>query len=79
MAVSTKKVLRLSFSNASGNAVTITLPQPKEGITAAEIEAAMDLIIARNIFLSPGGELVSKRDAGIINTTTEDLYDPAGA
>lgn len=75
MASTTKKVLRMTFNNASGNAVTITLPQPKAGLTAAEIEAVMDQIITRNIFLTPGGELISKRDAKIIDTTTNDLYD----
>jgi hypothetical protein len=37
----------------------------------------MDLIIARNIFTSTGGDLVAKQDARIIDTTTNDLYDPA--
>ncbi|WP_407306932.1 DUF2922 domain-containing protein [Desulfosporosinus sp. SB140] len=76
MASTNKKVLRLSFNNASGSAVTITLPQPKADLTAAEIETVMDLIIAKNIFLTSGGDLVSKRDAKIIETTTDDLYDP---
>ena len=65
MANTTKKVLRMTFNNASGNAVTITLPQPKASLTAAEIEAVMDQIIAKNIFLTSGGELISKRDIKI--------------
>ncbi|AFM43103.1 Protein of unknown function (DUF2922) [Desulfosporosinus acidiphilus SJ4] len=75
MASTTKKVLRMTFNNAAGNAVTITLPQPKAALTAADIEAVMDQIIAKNIFLTPGGELISKRDVRIIDTTTNDLYD----
>lgn len=75
MAITTKKVLRMTFNNASGNAVTITLPEPKATLTAAEIEAVMDQIIAKNIFLTPGGELISKRDVKIVDTTTDDLYD----
>jgi len=75
LAITTKKVLRMTFNNASGNAVTITLPEPKATLTAAEIEAVMDQIIAKNIFLTPGGELISKRDVKIVDTTTDDLYD----
>ena len=79
MASTTKKVLRMTFNNASGAAVTITLPQPKASLTAAEIEAVMDQIIAKNIFLTSGGELISKRDVKIVDTTTDDLYDQPGA
>lgn len=75
MASTTKKVLRMTFNNASGKAVTISMPQPKEGLSVAEIEAVMDQIITKNIFLTSGGELISKRDVKIIDTTTEDLYD----
>lgn len=79
MASTTKKVLRMTFNNAAGNAVTITLPQPKASLTAAEIEAVMDQIIAKNIFLTSGGELISKRDIKIVDTTTDDLFDQPGA
>lgn len=75
MASTTKKVLRMTFTNALGNAVTITLPEPKASLTAAQIEAVMDQIITKNIFLTSGGELISKRDVKIVDTTTDDLYD----
>jgi hypothetical protein len=75
MASTTKKVLRMTFNNASGNAVTIPLAEPKASLTAVQIEAVMDQIIAKNIFLTAGGELISKRDVKIVDTTTEDLYD----
>lgn len=75
MASTTKKVLRMTFNNASGNAVTITLPEPMASLTAAQIEAVMDQIITKNIFLTSGGELISKRDVKIVDTTMDDLYD----
>lgn len=78
MATTTKKVLRMTFTNTSGNAVTITLPQPKDGLTTAQIEAVMDQIITKNIFLTSGGELIAKRDVKIVDTTTNDLYDQPG-
>lgn len=75
MASISKKVLRMTFNSALGSAVSITLPEPKEDLTAAQIEAVMDQIIAKDIFLTSGGALVSKRDVKIVDTTTDDLYD----
>jgi hypothetical protein len=76
MASVSKKVLRMTFNSALGSAVSITLPEPKADLTAAQIEAVMDQIIAKDIFLTSGGALVSKRDVKIVDTTTDDLYDP---
>ncbi|ODA40633.1 DUF2922 domain-containing protein [Desulfosporosinus sp. BG] len=75
MASTSKKVLRMTFNSALGSAVSITLPEPKADLTAAQIEAVMDQIIAKDIFLTSGGALVSKRDVKIVDTTTDDLYD----
>lgn len=75
MASISKKVLRMTFNSALGSAVSITLPEPKVDLTAAQIEAVMDQIIAKDVFLTSGGALVSKRDVKIVDTTTDDLYD----
>ena len=75
MASISNKVLRMTFNNALGSAVSFTLPEPKADLTAAIIEAVMDQIIAKNIFLTTGGALVSKRDVKLIDTTTNDLYE----
>ncbi|HHU87496.1 MAG TPA: DUF2922 domain-containing protein, partial [Peptococcaceae bacterium] len=48
----TTQTLRLVFKNQSGKNVTFSLDNPRDDVTAAEIEAAMDLVIARNIFSS---------------------------
>jgi uncharacterized protein YceH (UPF0502 family) len=70
------KALRMSFKNQTGNTVNISLDNPKPDLTAAAVETAMDLIIAKNIFTTSGGDLVSKYDAKIISTETTDLYTP---
>jgi len=75
MASISNKVLRMTFNNALGSAVSFTLPEPKADLTAAIIEAVMDQIIAKNIFLTTGGALVSKRDIKLVDTTTDDLYE----
>jgi len=72
----TTQTMRMVFRNQAGRNVTITLDNPRDNLTAAEVEAAMDLVIARNIFTSSGGDLVSKQDIRIIDSTTNDLYDP---
>ena len=79
MAISTRRNLRMVFDNAAGSTFTITLPEPKEDVTGAQIEAAMDLIIAKDIFTTTGGSLTAKRDIKVIDTTTNDLYDPPSA
>ncbi len=77
MAVTTTQTLRMVFKNESGSNFTISLDNPRNNVTAAEIEAVMDLIISRNVFLTGGGALVSKQDVQIVDRTTNDLYDPA--
>ncbi|MCM1566701.1 MAG: DUF2922 domain-containing protein [Dehalobacter sp. 4CP] len=76
MAITNQKVLRMVFTTAGGNAFTITLPQPKTGLTLTQVGAVMDLITAKNIFATPSGDLASKRDIKVVDTTTDDLYDP---
>ncbi|MFZ3101890.1 MAG: DUF2922 domain-containing protein [Desulfitobacteriaceae bacterium] len=75
MATTTKKVLRMTFNDSLGGAVSITLPEPKATLTGVEIEAVMDQIIALNVFVGAGGALISKKDIKIIGTTTDDRYD----
>jgi hypothetical protein len=77
VAVTTTQTLRMVFKNQSGSNFTISLDNPRDNVTAAEIEAVMDLIISRNVFLTGGGALVSKQDVQIVDRTTNDLYDPA--
>ncbi|EEG77837.1 DUF2922 domain-containing protein [Dethiobacter alkaliphilus] len=52
--------LQLIFRNEEGSLFTINLPFPKEDLTEAQLAAAMDEVIAKNIFRSTGGPLVQK-------------------
>jgi len=76
MAVTTTKIVRLIFTTVTGKTFTITLPNPRVDLSKAEAEAVMDTIIAKNIFITSGGELAGKRDIRVIDTSTNDLYDP---
>ena len=64
--------LVMTFKNEDGKESTVTLKQVKEGITQAEIEAAMDIIISTDIFTSTGGNLVSKVKAQVIDKVTDE-------
>lgn len=64
------------FRNQEGRNVTISLDNPREDLTAAEIESAMDLVIERNVFTSAGGDLGTKQDIKLISNTIDDLFDP---
>ncbi|MDA8223138.1 MAG: DUF2922 domain-containing protein [Desulfitobacterium hafniense] len=72
----TQKTLRLTFVTTLGSTFTLTLPAPRADLTAAEAEAAMELIISKNMFVTTGGELIGKKDIKITDSTTTDLYDP---
>ena len=66
----------MGFRNQEGRNVTISLVDPKENLTSAEVQAAMDLVIGKNVIFSSGGDLVEKREIKVINNTTDDLYMP---
>ena len=76
MGTTISKILRMVFSTQSGSTFSVTLPQPREDLTAAEVETVMEQIISDNIFTTTGGDLTGKRDIKIVDTTTTDLFDP---
>jgi hypothetical protein len=79
MAITTNRVLRLTFTTAGGKTYAITNPNPKEDLKQTEAVAVMNSIIASDIFLTSSGALIGIRDIQVIDTTTNDLYDPPQA
>ncbi len=78
------KRLYMTFKNASGKKVNITLDNPKtfaDGDYASldaqdsAIEGVMDNIISRNIFTTAGGDLTEKVDARIVTYESQDAMD----
>lgn len=59
------KSLVMTFLNELGSRVNITLVGVKDTLTQNEVSAAMDVVIAKNIFQSSGGNLVTKHSAQI--------------
>ncbi|NLP27880.1 MAG: DUF2922 domain-containing protein [Clostridia bacterium] len=58
--------LQMTFVNISGDKVSFTISNIKPDVTEAEVNAAMDAIIAENIFFSEGGDLQAKYSAQLI-------------
>ena len=68
------KVLQLIFKNSAGKKITMSIEDPKDALTEAEIKAAMDLIIQKNIFKKNNDDLVEAVEAKIVTTGTT-VYD----
>ncbi|MHB1128293.1 MAG: DUF2922 domain-containing protein [Bacillota bacterium] len=67
------KRLEMIFQNTEGRRVTIAVPDPKVALTQAEAQAAMDAILAKNIFTSPGGDLVAALGARVVTREVADV------
>ena len=60
------RTLKMQFRNEAAKEVNFMLANPKAGITRAEVLATMALIVAKNLFATTGGNLVSVVDASIL-------------
>jgi len=67
------RILEMRFSTELGRTQTIRVYNAKNTLTGAEVAAAMDSIIAANIFTSTGGDLTGKIDACIVVSDSTDL------
>ncbi len=67
------KRLELVFQTSGGGRLRISVPDPKEGLTPAEVQAAMNTIIAKNIFSSRTGDAVAVLGARIVSRDTTDI------
>ncbi|SFG12844.1 Protein of unknown function [Desulfotomaculum arcticum] len=72
--MATTQSLQMRFVTQAGNRVTISLDSPKDNLTEAEVTAAMEQIIAKNIFVTSGGDLVAKDNAQIVDRTVSVIY-----
>jgi hypothetical protein len=61
------------FLNNAGKNVSINVSGVKDNITDAEIKTVMELIVAKNIFNSTGGDLKSIMSASVVARDTQDV------
>lgn len=69
------RILEMTFSTELGKSKTIRVYNAKAALTGAEVAAAMDNVIAKNIFSGSGGggEITGKVRAQVVTTSTADL------
>jgi Protein of unknown function (DUF2922). len=67
------KTLVMNFLNESGNKTSIRVNNAKDTVTEAEVKAAMDVIIAKNIFTSTGGDLKAKDSAELVDKSSTEF------
>ena len=68
-----KAKVEMDFLDGFNKRLRISIDEPMEDLVQSEIENAMDIIIARNIFQSNGVDLVSREGARIVKTTINEM------
>ena len=68
-----EKSLQLVFKIAAGSTKIITISNPKENLSKAETDAAMQKIVAANVFNTLGGDLVQAVEARVVNRNVQVL------
>ena len=68
-----EKTLQLVFKNAAGSSKIITISNPKENLSKAETDEAMQKIVAANVFNIIGGDLVQAVEARVVNRNVQVL------
>lgn len=67
------KRLILTFMDTTDKKISFSLDDPRPDVTEAEIKAAMDLVVAKNIFAFNGANLVKTSAAQVVETTTTEF------
>jgi hypothetical protein len=64
------KALELLFKNGEGKSVRFSIPEPVVPVDSLQVNAAMDLLMAKNIFTD---ELAEKVGARMVERTASDI------
>ena len=67
------KYLVMTFTTEGGDKANLSVSGIKEDLTSEGIGAAMDVIIAKNAFVSKGGKLTGKYNAQIITKNVDEI------
>lgn len=65
--------LLMTFMTQFGRKVSLFVTDPRQDITEAEIKAVMDLIVEKNIFAPSGEDIISAKEAKIVQTETTEF------
>lgn len=69
----TTKRLVMSFKNTLERVVSISVDDPREDVTEAEIKKVMDMIVEKNIFVPNGADIVEAVEAKVVVTDTTEF------
>ena len=64
------KRLVMTFKTDGDRKVSLVVDDPRDDISESEIKAAMNLVIAKNIFAPNGDDIVQAVDAKVVVTDT---------
>ncbi len=67
------KTLKMVFTLENDNVLTFSLQDPKEGLTQAEVEAAMQSMITKRAVVAGGSYAKSIKEAYIYETDKQEL------
>ncbi len=67
------KTLVLVFQTAGGGRMRLSVPDPRPDLTSAEVNAAMNTILAKNVFTSRTGNATATLGAQIVSRETTDV------
>lgn len=65
--------LLMTFMTELDKKVSLFVTDPRDNVTEAEIKAVMDLIVEKNIFAPGGYDIVSAKEAKIVQTETTEF------
>lgn len=65
--------LLMTFMTQFGRKVSLFVTDPRQDITEAEIKSVMDLIVEKNIFAPSGEDIISAKEAKIVQTETTEF------
>lgn len=68
-----QRVLQMDFTTELGRNQRLRVYDAREDLTAAEVSAAMDQIVASDIFSGTGGAFTGKAGAQIVVSETTEL------
>jgi hypothetical protein len=67
------KTLELHFLNTEGKTVKVNIDSPKDPVDQLALSTAMDQILASNIFITTGGDFVSKKGARMVDRNVTEI------
>ena len=68
------KRLVMTFKTDDDKKISLSVDDPREDVSEAEIKSAMDLVVSKNIFAPGGADIVEAIEAKVVVTDTTSYY-----